>query len=114
MVEESQVDFAGHANNSDYMSAELGSLNEVLKVCIDFQKRNPNTLVLFTGDHETGGMAVEDTSEGDLNIKYTTEHHSANMIPVFAIGPGAEAFSGVYDNTDLGKQLIYFVKNKGK
>ena len=113
MVEESQVDFAGHGNNSEYMSAELRSLNSVLKTCLDFQKENPNTLVLFTADHETGGMAVEDTNGGDLSIKFTTEHHTANMIPVFAIGPGAEAFSGLYDNTDIGKQLIYFVKNQG-
>ena len=111
MVEESQVDFAGHANNSEYMSAELSSLNSVLRFCLDYQKEHPNTLILFTADHETGGMAVEDTSEGALDIQFTTGHHTANMIPVFAIGPGAEAFSGVYDNTDIGKQLIYFVKN---
>lgn len=111
MVEESQVDFAGHANNSEYLSAELKSLNSVLKFCLNYQKENPNTLVLFTADHETGGMSVEDTKEGALNIQFTTGHHTANMIPVFAIGPGADAFSGVYDNTDIGKQLIYFVKN---
>tara|TARA_B100000315_G_C14519719_1_gene560940 strand:- start:101 stop:1285 length:1185 start_codon:yes stop_codon:yes gene_type:complete len=111
MVEESQVDFAGHANNSEYMSAELASLNSVLRFCLDYQKEHPSTLVLFTADHETGGMSVEDTSEGALDIQFTTGHHTANMIPVFAIGPGAEAFSGVYDNTDIGKQLIYFVKN---
>ena len=111
MVEESQVDFAGHGNNSEYLSAELSSLNSVLRFCLDYQKEHPNTLVLFTADHETGGMSVEDTSEGSLDIQFTTGHHTANMIPVFAIGPGAEAFSGVYDNTDIGKQLIYFVKN---
>ena len=111
MIEEAQVDFAGHANNSEYMSAELASLNSVLRFCLDYQKEHPNTLILFTADHETGGMAVEDTNEGALDIKFTTGHHTANMIPVFAIGPGAEAFSGVYDNTDIGKQLIYFVKN---
>ena len=110
MIEESQVDFAGHANNSEYMSAELQSLNTVLRYCLEFQKKNPDTLVLFTADHETGGMAVEDTKEGDLDIQFTTGHHTANMIPVFAIGPGAEAFSGVYDNTDIGKQLIYFIQ----
>ena len=110
MIEESQVDFAGHANNSEYMSAELQSLNSVLHYCLDFQRRNPNTLVLFTADHETGGMAVEDTKEGDLHVQFTTGHHTANLIPVFAIGPGAEAFSGVYDNTDIGKQLIYFIQ----
>ena len=111
MVEESQVDFAGHANNSEYMSGELASLNSVLRFCLDYQKEHPNTLVLFTADHETGGMSVEDTGEGALDIQFTTGHHTANMIPVFASGPGAEAFSGVYDNTDIGKQLIYFVKN---
>ena len=111
MVEEAQVDFAGHANNSEYMSAELRSLNELLRFCLEYQKVNPETLILFTADHETGGMSVEDTMEGAMDIHFTTGHHTANMIPVFAIGPGAEAFSGVYDNTDIGKQLIYFIKN---
>ena len=77
---------------------------------LEFQKKNPDTLVLFTADHETGGMAVEDTKEGDLDIQFTTGHHTANMIPVIALGPGAEAFSGIYDNTDIGKQLIYFIQ----
>ena len=29
--------------------------------------------------------------------------HTANMIPIFAYGPGAESFDGVLDNTQISK-----------
>ncbi len=40
-----------------------------------------------------------------IRSKSTTGGHTANMIPVFATGPGSEAFHGVIDNTDIS-QLI--------
>jgi len=35
------------------------------------------------------------------HIGWTTNAHSAHMVPVFAIGPGAARFSGWHDNTEL-------------
>lgn len=34
-----------------------------------------------------------------------TYGHSANMVPVYAYGPGAEAFDGVYDNTAIAVKI---------
>lgn len=39
-------------------------------------------------------------------IGWTTGSHTAVPVPVFAIGKGAHAFCGVYDNTDIAKKII--------
>ncbi|NIQ11513.1 MAG: hypothetical protein GWN61_10875 [candidate division Zixibacteria bacterium] len=45
-----------------------------------------------------------------MTLDFTSRDHTAQMIPAFAIGPGAQKFSGVYDNADIGKRLIEFMK----
>ena len=35
------------------------------------------------------------------HIGWTTRAHSAHVVPIFAIGPGAEIFSGWHDNTEI-------------
>ena len=35
------------------------------------------------------------------HIGWTTHAHSAHVVPIFAIGPGAEIFSGWHDNTEI-------------
>ncbi len=37
----------------------------------------------------------------EINAAFTTGGHTASLIPVFAFGPGAERFAGIYDNTEL-------------
>jgi alkaline phosphatase len=37
---------------------------------------------------------------------FTTTHHTGVMIPVYAYGPGAEAFGGIYQNTDIYKKMM--------
>lgn len=32
-------------------------------------------------------------------LGFTTGNHSGNMVPVYAVGAGAEKFAGFYDNT---------------
>ncbi len=31
------------------------------------------------------------------------------MVPLFAYGPGSALFSGVHDNTDIGKAMIHYI-----
>jgi alkaline phosphatase len=38
-------------------------------------------------------------------LAWTTWSHTASPVPVYAIGAGAEHFSGVYDNTDVPKKV---------
>ena len=69
---------------------------------LDFAKKDGNTLVVVTADHETGGYAINPGSEmGEIIGAFTTDYHTAAMIPVFAYGPGAEMFCGIYENTAI-------------
>ncbi|PVW13314.1 alkaline phosphatase [Marixanthomonas spongiae] len=111
MVEGSQIDWGGHANEADYLIGELLDFDKTIGVALDFAKINEETLVIVTADHETGGYTLA-SKDGDYNQiapSFSTGGHSATMIPVFAKGPGAEHFNGIYENTEIYtkiKQLL--------
>jgi alkaline phosphatase len=112
MVEESQIDWAGHINNAGYIKSDMQSLEDLTKYCLDYQSKHPDVLVILTADHETGGVAVYDEDKDNLSIQYIGNHHSANFVPIFATGPGASAFDTIIDNSEIGKQLIKYVRNR--
>ena len=59
MCEGGTLDFAGHANDAATNLREAIALDEAVKVALAFAERHPDdTLVITTGDHETGGMAM--------------------------------------------------------
>lgn len=111
MVEGSQIDWAGHKNNQDYLMSELNDFCGAINVALDFAEENGNTLVVVTADHETGGMSINDgKSDGsNLTLQFTTTGHSAEMVGVFAKGPGEELFRGVYDNYIIGRNLFHLL-----
>ena len=112
MIEESQVDWGGHANNADYIQGEMASLNELINYVLDYQNDHPDVLVVLTADHECGGVAVHDGNNENLDIQFTSDYHSANFVPIWATGPGAEVFDSFMDNTEIGKQLISYITDK--
>ncbi len=102
MIEGSQIDWGGHANDAKYVVSELHEFEEAINVVLDFAQKEGHTLVIVTGDHETGGFAVQPGSKlGDIQVAFTTKSHTAIMIPVFAYGPGSEVFRGIYENTSI-------------
>ena len=73
MVEESQVDWGGHSNNSAYIKGEMESLSDLVEMCLNYQRENPNVLVVLASDHECGGVAVDDGENGNLDIQFTSQ-----------------------------------------
>ncbi len=112
MIEESQVDWGGHANSAEYIKGEMASLNDLVNFVLDYQLENQNVLVVLTADHECGGVAVHDSKNSNLDIRFTSDYHSANFVPIWASGPGAEVFDAFMDNTEIGRTLIDYVKNR--
>jgi len=43
--------------------------------------------------------------EHRLGIRWSTTSHSAEPVPIYAFGAGAERFGGVKDNTDFARIL---------
>jgi len=102
MLEGSQIDWACHANDAQRMIDEMLDFDRAIGEILRFAEDDGNTLVILTADHETGGLALEQGAGYDvIDYDFTTGHHTATMVPVFAIGPGSEHFNGVYDNTEI-------------
>lgn len=112
MIEGSQIDWGGHANDAAYLESELLDFDQVIGQVLDFAAKDGETLVIVTADHETGGYTLA-SNEGDYNeIKgsFSTGGHSTTLIPVFAAGPGQETFGGIYQNTGIFHKIMDLVK----
>jgi len=102
MLEGSQIDWACHGNRGDDEVREMLDFDQAIGEILQFAEADGETLVIVTADHETGGMAIKEGSVMDsLNMAFTTDYHTASMVPVFAYGPGSDLFSGVLDNTAI-------------
>ena len=59
MAEGGRIDWAGHSNDAATNLRDVLALDEAVKVALKFQEAHPEeTLVVVTGDHETGGMSM--------------------------------------------------------
>tara|TARA_B100000579_G_scaffold416284_1_gene411684 strand:+ start:4390 stop:5445 length:1056 start_codon:yes stop_codon:yes gene_type:complete len=108
MVEGSQIDWGGHANDIDYITSEFIEFDNAIDVALNFAKNNSNTLVIVTADHETGGLAIKMGKSQDFEIVagFNTLGHSATMVPVFSYGRFSELFAGIYENTQIFHKMI--------
>ena len=111
LVESEEMDAASHKNDSKRVLNGLKSIQEVLSLILNFSKINEETLVVFTADHETGGLAAVANFDNypKMQINWSTKDHTAAVVPLFAEGPGAECFANVHRNWEIGyclKKLI--------
>jgi alkaline phosphatase len=117
MVEGSQIDWACHKNDGTNAVSEVVDFDAAVGAGLDFAAKNGETLIIVTADHETGGFAV---LSGSVENKMITKtgfvlgDHTASMVPLFAYGPGSAVFSGVHDNTDVGKIMIRYIREPGR
>lgn len=121
MIEGSQIDWGGHANDYQYVFTEMQDFNETVGAVMDFAEKDGNTLVIVTADHETGGLSLNaapytgkdgiiKNNYDKVEASFNTGSHTAALIPVFAYGPGAEAFQGFYENNDIYTKIISLMK----
>lgn len=102
MIEGSQIDWGGHANDANYIITEMIEFDKTIGAVLDFAEKDGNTLVIVTADHETGGFAIQKESKMDsLVTAFTSDYHTGDLIPVFAYGPGSDMFRGIYENTAI-------------
>jgi alkaline phosphatase len=114
MVEGSQIDWAGHGNNAEYMITEVNDFEQTVGQVLDYADKNGETLVIVTADHETGGFTLgaagrngyDDVDYTTITPTFASTNHSAALVPVLAYGPGAENFIGIYENTEIFHKLV--------
>jgi len=63
LIEGSQIDWAGHDNNIASVMAEMNDFAETMEWVEQYVKDNPDTLMIATADHNTGGMTL---SSGEI------------------------------------------------
>ncbi|WP_405056757.1 alkaline phosphatase [Kribbella sp. NBC_01505] len=119
-LEEEGTDGLSHDNNAAGVIDAGRALDNTVAEVMRFVAKHPDTLVIINGDHETGGLSIEDydTDEAKTdhrqqgpfpipgsNLKFavdwTTNSHTNADTPLTASGPGSERLARVLDNTDV-------------
>jgi alkaline phosphatase len=108
MIEGAQIDWGGHENDSEYIISETIDFDNALKKVLDFAKKDKETLVLITADHETGGYGIigGDVNTHTIDGDFLITEHTATMVPIFAFGPGSENYTGIYHNNTLYNKIL--------
>jgi alkaline phosphatase len=134
LVEEEGIDEMAHQSNAELVIKSGQQLDEAVKVGQSFAQSDPDTLVIVTADHETGSLAIEDTNEiqsdpaypnesgagrtsedgpfrvadsdKEFLVDWTTTNHTAEDVPLTAMGPGSENLVGVYENTHIHDAMV--------
>ena len=112
MVEGSQIDDWCHRNKVGYMCEELFDFDKTIGYVLEWAAKDGQTLVVVTADHNTGGLTLLKGSIEERNVKvhFSTKGHDGIVVPVFAFGPGAEAFGGVYENSEIAQIVKKLMK----
>ena len=125
-IEEEGIDEMAHHSNAKLMIKAGAELDRTVKIALDFAARTPGTLVLVVGDHETGGLAIENVDPNDENgsgeqsedtvaiahsnlkmvADWTTNGHTGAATPVTASGPGAQRLAGFIKNTQVHDAVL--------
>ena len=112
LLEHEGPDGSAHGNDTKAFERAVRSLDETVGIALDFAATHPDTLVIITGDHETGGLVImpEEPPNMPLELRWAQSGHSGESVPLFAKGPGAERFMGLLDNDEVGRRLIELLR----
>ncbi|WNS42751.1 alkaline phosphatase [Paenibacillus sp. MMS20-IR301] len=81
MVEGGRIDHAGHANDLPTLVQEALDFDAAFKTAIEFAKKNGNTSVVVTADHETGGLSLSRDNIYEINIDlWDKQKHSSESL----------------------------------
>lgn len=110
LVEGTEMDDAGHDTNATLMLNEMVDFDQAVGQALAFAEADKETLVIVTGDHETGGVGLgTKVEQGRVQVGFTCEGHTPTMVPVTAAGVGAPSFHGFIDNTDVSRIIARLI-----
>ena len=123
MIEGSQIDWAGHANNQTYLAHEMIEFEKTVKIVKQFVEAKGDTLLLVTADHECGGLSIINTSQlsetlpqstdtlatlrtlrsaraNEIEVEWSTGGHTPTKVPLVGVGPYAERIETAEHHVD--------------
>lgn len=116
MIEGSDIDSYSHEQNMDKMLRELIDFDDAIEVAMSYVDKNPDTLLIVTADHETGGLKVDKfmTKESLTNKLFTSTEHAETDVALYAYGIGANDITkyDIIDNTSIYKFIKQGLDNK--
>lgn len=107
LVESEEPDSASHRADFARLLRGMEAIEATLEILLDFSQASGETLLVFTSDHETGGLAlsVGDRTNSSLRALWSTNDHTGTVVPVLALGPGSEDLGGIHASWQLGRLL---------
>ncbi len=105
MVEGSLIDKKAHRDDYAGIIQETLWFDLAVEKAMRFAAAHPDTLLIVTADHASGGNLLWDNPVGGATIDWAGKGHSAMPVPLYAYGPGAERFAGTMDNTDIARRI---------
>lgn len=114
MIEGGAIDWASHDNQKGRLIEEMKSFNEAVETVVEWVNTHSNwdeTLLIVTGDHETGLLWGVDPfkpigDKGFQNLpemKFYSNNHTNSLIALFAKGSGSEWFRKMADEYDSNR-----------
>jgi len=99
MFEEGYIDKYAHSNEADPVVKCVSRYDEAIAYTIAFVMAHPDTALIITADHETGGLKIQD----DGTFKFTSGDHTRVNVPMYTWGKGTEIFGSAQENTEVAK-----------
>ncbi len=117
LVEASQVDWAGHGNDIASAMAEMDDLAKTMEFLYEYAETHPNTLVVLTADHSTGGLTIASDGEYRWSPEFLKGHkQSINSISkvIREKAEPAKYFANQvgYDLNEQEQELIKTINSK--
>lgn len=107
MVEGSKIDMSAHVKDLPETVRETLDFDQAVGVVLQWMRKHPDTLLVVTADHQTGGLSIlgGNKEKGTVKGHFSTFDHSGVAVPVYACGAGAGVFAGVQENTALTAKI---------
>lgn len=112
MIEGSEIDTASHDAELRLAIEETLDFDRALGVVLRWMQSHPDTLLVVTADHQTGGITIHggDVKKGKVKAGFASTSHTGLVVPVYAAGIGAVNFTGVMDNTQIPAKILQIVE----
>ena len=98
----------GFWNTVEITADEEQELKALYKAALKHQTKDTKTMYKTINKLGDAGIALLNKK---AHIGWTTRAHSAHTVPIFAIGAGAQSFSGWHDNTEIVPLLRRAIQN---
>ena len=112
MIEGSCIDDWCHANKVGYAVEEILDFDRTVGTVLEWAAQDGETLVIVTADHSTGAMTLcgGKVAEHSVAVNFANTGHNGVALPVYAWGPHAEDFVGIYENAELSQKIKALIK----